>query len=215
MAEHLRRHVTDVRVIDAMLGVPREVFVPSHLRALSYDDRALAIGEGQTISQPLMIAVMLEALKLKHGDRVLEVGTGSGYVAAVLSRLAREVVTVERLPTLLTLAKSRLASMAVRNVLALEAGEELGAPQHAPYDAILVSAGAPHVPRTLVDQLIDGGRLVVPVGSQRSQELVRATSSPFGVQLVRLGGCAFVPLVGKGAWEIGDRDDVSRRLNVQ
>jgi protein-L-isoaspartate(D-aspartate) O-methyltransferase len=215
LARTLRAHVRDVRVIDAMLGVPRELFVPDHLRARAYDDRALPIGEGQTISQPLMIALMVEALELRAGDRVLEVGAGSGYAAAVLARLAREVVTVERLPTLLTLAKSRLASLGAASVRTVEAGDELGVPALAPFDAILVSAGAPHVPRTLLEQLGEGGRLVVPVGTQRSQELVRATKSPVGLQLTRLGGCAFVPLVGKGAWEIGDRDDVSRRLNLQ
>jgi protein-L-isoaspartate(D-aspartate) O-methyltransferase len=215
MADLLRANIRDARVIDAMLQVPREAFVPDHLRTHAYDDRALPIGEGQTISQPLMVALMVEALQLDPADRVLEVGTGSGYVAAILARLARQVVTVERLPTLLTLAKSRLARLTVGNVEVVEAGEILGKPDAAPYDAILVSAAAPHVPRALLDQLAPGGRLVLPVGPQRGQELVRATKSPFGIELVRLGGCAFVPLVGKGAWEIGDRDDVSRRLNVQ
>jgi protein-L-isoaspartate(D-aspartate) O-methyltransferase len=198
-----------------MLAVPREVFVPPHLRSHTYDDRALPIGEGQTISQPLMVALMLEAMQITPGDRVLEIGTGSGYASAVLAHLARDVVTVERLPTLLTLAKSRLAQLAVGNVSVLEAAETLGHPGDAPYDAIVVSAAAPHVPRMLLDQLAAEGRLVLPVGPLRAQELVRATMSAYGTELTRLGRCAFVPLVGKGAWEIGDRDDVSRRLNVQ
>jgi protein-L-isoaspartate(D-aspartate) O-methyltransferase len=209
----LRRHIRDGRVIDAMASIPRERFVPERLGSRAYDDNALPIGEGQTISQPLIVALMVEALRLSSADRVLEVGTGSGYAAAVLSRLASEVITVERIADLSARARQTLHDLHLENVRVETATNELGYKQAAPYDAILVSAGAPHVPRTLLDQLADGGRLVVPIGSRRQQELVRATATPHGIELTRIGPCAFVPLVGDDAWEnVGDR--VSRRPNV-
>jgi len=198
--ESLRRELTDERVVDAIAAVPREEFVPEHLRGQAYDDRALPIGEGQTISQPLMVALMIQALELRPDDRVLEVGTGSGYAAAVLSKLVGEVVTVERNEALLSEARGRLAAPGFANVHAYVAGDELGRPESAPYDAILVSAGAPHVPRPLLDQLADDGRLVIPVGSARSQELVTARKTAHGVELRRHGPCAFVPLIGEDAW---------------
>jgi protein-L-isoaspartate(D-aspartate) O-methyltransferase len=207
--------VHDRRVIDAMAAVPRERFVPPDLRALAYDDRALPIGEGQTISQPLIVALMMEALALKPGDRVLEVGTGSGYQAAVLSRLAREVVTVERIDALLRRAVAVLDELGCANVRAYLAGDALGRPEDAPYDAIVVAAGAPHVPRTLVDQLAPAGRLVLPIGTLRSQELVRVTNTSHGTQLERLGPCAFVPLIAREAWREEDRGEASRRFKVR
>jgi protein-L-isoaspartate(D-aspartate) O-methyltransferase len=211
----LRDVISDPRVIDAMAAVPRERFVPPELHRRAYDDNALPIGEGQTISQPLIVAMMTEALVLSPDDRVLEVGTGSGYQAAVLSRLAREVITVERLPLLLNGAQSRLKALGYENVHAYLAGETLGRYEDAPYDAILVAAGAPHVPRTLIAQLADGGRLVLPVGSRWSQELVRVTNTSHGVELARLGPCAFVPLVGNDAWRPDANGEASRKPKVR
>jgi protein-L-isoaspartate(D-aspartate) O-methyltransferase len=223
MMRLLRREIRDPRVLDAMEAVPREAFVPPQLAQRAYDDGALPIGEGQTISQPLIVALMLEALRLRGDERVLEVGTGSGYVAALLSRLALRAVTVERKPALLAAARRRLEALGVTNVQLFEAGETLGRPEDAPYDGILVSAAAPHVPRVLIEQLAPLGRLVIPVGGLRSQELIRATLTPHGLELQRLGPCVFVPLIGDQAWREdaggtrGDTygDDVSRRSKVR
>jgi protein-L-isoaspartate(D-aspartate) O-methyltransferase len=212
MVDLLRKEVRDQRVVEAMAGVPRDRFVPQHLRTHAYDDRALPIGHGQTISQPLIVGLMVEALQLASGDRVLEIGTGSGYAAAVIARIAREVITVERIPELAERARALMSALGIENVRTLIAGQELGYKACAPYDAILVSAAAPHVPRALVDQLAAGGRLVVPIGTRSHQELVRATKTPFGLELVRLGPCAFVPLIGEGGWDIGET--VSRRANL-
>lgn len=209
----LRRNIDDARVIDAIASTPREVFVASPLRRDAYADRALPIGEGQTISQPLMVALMVQALELRPEDRVLEVGTGSGYVAALLSKLAREVITVERVPALAERAVAVLRSLARDNVAVHLAGDRLGRPEDAPYDAILVSAAAPHVPRTLADQLAPGGRLVIPIGSRRRQELVRVCATAHGLELARLGPCAFVPLIGDDAWP--DAGDASSRISVR
>jgi protein-L-isoaspartate(D-aspartate) O-methyltransferase len=203
MVTLLRRYIHDDRVIDAMASVPREAFVPAHLRARAYDDSALPIGEGQTISQPLMVALSIQAAQVKPEDRVLEVGTGSGYQAAVLSRLAREVVSVERIESLRKHAEAALSGAGFTNVEVHQASDVLGWPARGPYDAIVVAAGAPHVPRALLDQLAPGGRLVIPIGERQGQELVRATNTEHGVELARLGACAFVPLIGEEAWETG------------
>lgn len=200
MLRLLRTSVRDERVIEAMGAVPRERFVPADLRDSAYDDRPLPIGGGQTISQPLIVGIMVEALELRADDVVLDVGTGSGYQAAVLSRLARSVVTVERVESLLSHAAALLAATGCVNVESHLALDELGWPDGAPYDAIVVGAGAPHVPRGLVDQLAPGGRLVLPIGSMRAQELVRVRKTAHGVELERLGPCAFVPLIARDAW---------------
>jgi protein-L-isoaspartate(D-aspartate) O-methyltransferase len=191
----LRRTIRDERVLDAFANVARERFVPRELQEQAYEDRALPIGEGQTISQPLMVALMLEALELQGDEKVLEVGTGSGYQAALLSLLAREVVTVERVPALTEGAKRRLADLGYGNVKVRQAGEELGWEAEAPYDAIIVAAGAPGPPQSLIDQLAMNGRMVVPAGKRAYQELVRVTKSDIGVTLQRLGECRFVPLI--------------------
>lgn len=200
LLDSLRRELRDERVVGAIAAVPREAFVPGELRGQAYDDRALPIGEGQTISQPLMVGLMIQALDPQPNDRALEVGTGSGYAAAVLSKLVRQVVTVERNRLLLEGARARLDELGIKNVGVYVAGEELGRREDAPYDAILVSAGAPHVPRPLLEQLGVGGRLVIPVGSPRSQELVTARNTAHGIELRRHGPCAFVPLIGEEAW---------------
>jgi protein-L-isoaspartate(D-aspartate) O-methyltransferase len=194
------RGVTAPRVTAAMSEVAREDFVPADLLAFAYDDRPLPIGEGQTISQPYIVAVMIEALKLKGGDRVLEIGTGSGYVAALLSKIAAEVFTVERIEPLATAAAKRLKDLGYANVHVLHADGTRGWSEHAPYDAILVSAGAPEVPQSLKEQLDIGGRLVIPVGDQ-TQELVRLVRvSAHQYQEESLTYVRFVPLVGEEGW---------------
>jgi protein-L-isoaspartate(D-aspartate) O-methyltransferase len=192
----LRGEVTDQRVLDALSNVPREAFVPPELRRFAYQDRPLPIGYDQTISQPTMVALMTQALNLRGDEKVLEVGTGSGYQAALLSRLARQVIGVERVGELARAASERLHALGFDNVSVHAAGEVLGWPDEAPYDGIIVSAGAPHTPQSLIDQLGEGGRLVVPVGGRNVQQLVRATKCPYGVTLERLGECRFVPLIG-------------------
>lgn len=214
MLDLLQREIRDTRVIEAMSHVPRERFVPAESRARSYDDNSLNIGEEQTISQPLMVALMLEAMELRPDDRVLEVGSGSGFAAAVLGQLVREVVGVERKRSLLERARETIAVCDFTNIRLHEAGDRLGWAEDAPFNAIVVSAAAPHVPRSLLDQLAADGRLVLPIGGRRAQELVRATKTAHGVELVRLGPCAFVPLIGADAWPEGGPRDASGRINV-
>jgi protein-L-isoaspartate(D-aspartate) O-methyltransferase len=187
-----------------MARIPREWFVPPEWEEAAWENRPLPIGAGQTISQPEIVAVMTEALRLRGNERVLELGTGSGYQTALLAELAREVVSVERVHTLADRARTLLSGMGYDNVLVENAGPVLGAPAHAPYDAIIVTAGAPDVPGVLVDQLTRDGRMVIPVGSRTEQDLVRVTRR--GEQDLRreyLGPCRFVPLIGPGAWPEG------------
>ncbi len=196
----LAHDISDRRVLEAMARVPRERFVPGELRAFAYENRPLPIGYGQTISQPLIVALMTQGLALRGDEKVLEVGTGSGYQAALLSHLAAQVVSVERVPELATRAGRALAELGYTNVRAYAAGETLGWPQEAPYDAIVVTAAAPRVPHELVAQLTPGGRMVVPVGSRDMQELVRMVKRPEGPAPSNLGPCLLVPLLGPGAW---------------
>jgi protein-L-isoaspartate(D-aspartate) O-methyltransferase len=206
LVRSLRREIRDERVLDAFARVPRERFVAPELRPYAYDDRALPIGHDQTISQPLMVAIMTQALRLRGGERVLEVGTGSGYQAAILSLLAREVVTVERVRPLAERAARLLRELGCANVRVFLAGETLGWPVEAPYDAIVVTAGAAEVPQALVDQLAPEGRLVVPAGGRRLQQLVRVTKSDRGVTVEQLGECGFVPLISRqGGWPERER----------
>ena len=198
---HLRRDISDKRVLQAMERVPREAFIPEASQHLAYEDIPLPIGEGQTISQPLIVAMMIASLKLKATDKVLEVGTGSGYQAAIISLLAREVITTERLPALANAAQELLTSLGYHNVTVCPAGEVLGCPEEAPFDAVIVAAGAPRLPRVLLDQLADGGRLTIPVGSRREQDLLLVEKTQEGYSMKSLGPCRFVPLVGPGAWE--------------
>ena len=201
----LSAEISDQRVLSAMEAVPREAFVRTQDADRAYENVALPIGEGQTISQPLMVALMLQALRLEPSDRVLEVGTGSGYEAAVLARLVAEVVTVERVAVLKERARELLGRLGCSNVSVHLAGEVLGWPAGSPYDAIVVAAAAPSVPQELVDQMVPGGRIVVPVGTPFGQELVLVRRNGEQLQVTRLGECRFVPLIGPGAWE-SDQD---------
>ena len=198
----LSGQVRDSRVLRAMARVPRELFVPPELRHRAYSNEPLPIGYGQTISQPLMTAHMTSVLQLAPTDRVQEIGTGSGYQAATLGLLAHRgsVVTVERIPALARHADEMLRFLGMTNVQVLPAGSTLGCPEKAPFDAILVTAAAPQLPQSLVSQLAVGGRLVIPIGSRDSQELVLAIRTGEGVSIKYKGPCRFVPLVGKEAW---------------
>jgi protein-L-isoaspartate(D-aspartate) O-methyltransferase len=192
--------VRDERVLEALRKVPREEFVPAEQRFAAYENHPLPIGYGQTISQPLIVAMMAEALLLKGYERVLEVGTGSGYEAAIISLLADQVVTVERIPELAIEARERLDRLGYANVEVHEADDTLGWPEGAPYDGIVVAAAAPEVPMSLLKQLAENGRLVIPVGGRNTQELVRIVKTPEGAQRHNLGPCRFVPLLGSSAW---------------
>ena len=196
----LAHDVVDQRVLDAVARVPREEFVEAEAAPIAYENRPLPIGYGQTISQPLIVALMTQALMLTGNEKVLEVGTGSGYQAALISLLAARVVSVERVPELATAAAARLDRLGYSNVEVHAVTDELGWPEGAPYDVIVVTAASPDVPRPLLDQLAVNGRLVVPVGSRDLQELVRIVRSPEGAQRHNLGPCRFVPLLGRGAW---------------
>lgn len=192
--------VRDPRVLAAMTSVPREHFVPQALRGAAYADSPLPIGCGQTISQPLMVAILLEALELDGSERVLDVGTGSGYQAALLAELAREVYSIELLPELAERARTNIAVLGYRDVVVVVGDGSQGYPPAAPYDAIAVAAGAPDVPGPLIEQLAPGGRLLIPVGGGLFQRLLRIRRQPEGTTTEDLGGCAFVPLIGVHGW---------------
>ncbi|MBI4467419.1 MAG: protein-L-isoaspartate(D-aspartate) O-methyltransferase [Acidobacteria bacterium] len=195
-----RREVRDPRVLEAFLEVPRHEFVlPEHI-AEAYEDHPLPIGEGQTISQPYMVAVMTEALQLTGRETVLEVGTGSGYQTAILARLAGHVYTIERHGSLSVRAQERLKHLGVANVTCFIGDGSQGYPEAAPFDAILVTAAAPSVPHILVHQLADNGRLVIPVGDMDSQELVQVWKHAGAVVQRTINYCRFVPLTGKYGW---------------
>jgi protein-L-isoaspartate(D-aspartate) O-methyltransferase len=199
------RGVQDPAVLEAMRRVRREAFVPRHLARRAYADQPLPIGQGQTISQPYIVATMTESLRLRPGDRVLEIGTGSGYAAAVLAEIAAEVYTVERLATLAEAARRRLAALRYTNVHVRQGDGSLGWPEHAPYDAIVVTAGGPEVPPSLLKQLAVGGRLVMPVGGNPlAQQLVRVVRTGETIyEREELGDVAFVPLIGAEGWADG------------
>ena len=202
LLQRLRQHDGATRVVEAMGRVPREAFVPAPLRHKAYEDVPLPIGHDQTISQPYIIVMMTAALDLKPTDKVLEVGTGSGYQAAILAELASRVVTVERVPALARSAQALLASLGYgARIDVRQADDALGCPQEAPFDAILVTAGSPKLPRTLLDQLAPGGRLVIPVGSRLEQNLLHVLRTDDTFSIRSLGPCRFVPLVGPEAWQ--------------
>lgn len=197
-----RRGIRDSRVLDAILRIPREDFVASEFRADAYSDSPLPIGYGQTITQPYMTALMAELLRLRGHEKVLDVGTGSGYHAAVLGALARRVVSIERIPELCVLARANLARAGLdANITVLCGDGSLGAPEEAPFDAISVAAASPFVPPALVQQLADPGTLVIPVGDREGQDL-RIVHKQHGTITSRTAsGCRFVPLVGRQGWE--------------
>jgi protein-L-isoaspartate(D-aspartate) O-methyltransferase len=204
MVDHLRSHygIKDERVLDAMNRVPRHFFVPEAIQSQAYKDNALPIASGQTISQPFIVARMTELLELKGRERVLEIGSGSGYQTAVLAMVARKVFAVERIPELAENAKRLLLWLGYRNISFKTADGTEGWKDYAPFDAILVAAGGPEVPKPLVEQLEIGGRMVIPVGpDQKSQNLVRVTRTETGFTTDNCGPCAFVPLIGSHGWE--------------
>lgn len=192
--------IHDERVLEAIATVPREIFIDEVQRNMAYADRALPINMGQTISQPLMVATMTQALQLSGKERVLEIGTGSGYQTAILSRLAAYVVSVERYEQLALRAARSLTQLELANVAVYVGDGSLGWPEEAPYDRILVTAAAPKVPDQLVEQLVEWGMLVIPVGSHERQELLVVHRAPWGKEIRSLGNCVFVPLVGEGGW---------------
>lgn len=192
--------IHDSRVLQAMATVPRELFVPEWQREAAYYDGALAIGDGQTISQPYVVAHMSELLELQGDEKALEVGTGSGYQAAVLSLLAREVYTVERIARLAQQAQAVLAELGHRNVRVRVGDGSLGWPEHAPYDAIIVTCAAPQVPQPLIEQLADGGRFVIPVGPRGMQDLVLVRRRGQKIIHEKCAPVAFVPLIGEHGW---------------
>ena len=201
LIEHLSTEIRDKRVLEVMSRVPREHFVPPENQHLAYEDSPLPIGLDQTISQPFIIALMTEALELRGSEKVLEVGAGSGYQTAILAELARLVITTERLPVLAERAKSVLDSLGYTNIEVHLAEETLGWQSEAPYDTIMVTAGAPSVPVDLLAQLAIGGRMVIPIGSRYVQELYKITRRKKRNIFQNLGSCRFVPLISKDAWE--------------
>jgi protein-L-isoaspartate(D-aspartate) O-methyltransferase len=203
MVEHQlkARGICEKRVLEAMRRVPRHLFVPPVRRDRAYDDTPLPLGEGQTISQPYMVAWMTELLGLEGDETILEVGTGSGYQAAILGVLAKKVYTIERLPMLADAARRLLAELSLDNVEVVVGDGSKGLEEHVPYDGILVTAGSPSVPQVLVEQLADGGRLVIPVGPASMQVLTVITRHGSEVETREMGSCVFVPLVGIYGWE--------------
>jgi protein-L-isoaspartate(D-aspartate) O-methyltransferase len=190
-----RRGIDDGRVLEAMARVPRELFVPADLRDYAYEDAALPLSHGQTVSQPYIVAVTCQALGLEGDERVLDVGTGSGYAAAVLAELAREVHSIERIPELAEQAKASLAAAGYDRVEVHVGDGWLGLPEHAPYDGVAVAAAAPEIPGALWDQLREGARIVLPLGRRRWQELCAIERTPEGPRLVEAVPARFVPLV--------------------
>lgn len=197
-----RRGIADERVLAAMSTIPREWFVDAAVRRHAYDDAALPIASGQSISQPYMVARMTELLAVRPGDRVLEIGTGSGYQAAILARLGARVLSIERFPELAATATAHLDQLDDGDRVEVRVGDgSLGAPDDAPFDGIVVTAGSPEIPAALLEQLAEGGRLVIPVGPRDRQRLILATRHGNDWEQRPEGDCVFVPLVGAGGWQ--------------
>lgn len=199
------RGIRDPRVLEAMRAVPRHCFLPLDLLGEAYADHPVRIGCGQTISQPYMVAIMTELLDLAPEDRVLEIGTGSGYQTAILARLAREVISIERHGALAEQAQCRLADMGYKNITVLVGDGSAGWPEDAPYDAILVTAGSPSLPASLKAQLADGGRLVCPIGGHDLQQLLKVVRRGDAYEEMKSISCIFVPLIGREGWPETDR----------
>lgn len=196
-----RRGIYEQHILDAFLAVPREAFVSAEHAAAAYGDHPLPIAANQTISQPYIVALMIQAARIEPGAAVLEVGAGSGYAAAVISRIAATVVGIERQPELVALARERLHRLGFGNVAIVEGDGTRGWPAAAPYDAILAAASGSHVPPALIAQLAPGGRLVMPIGEPRgAQELVKVTAQDGLLKQEKLGGVRFVPLIGEDGW---------------
>jgi protein-L-isoaspartate(D-aspartate) O-methyltransferase len=201
LLESLRHGIRDKRVLHAMACVPRELFISPDYYYAAYEDMPLSIGFGQTISQPFIVALMTHALNLRGDERVLELGTGSGYQTAILAMLAKQVISIERIDKLAESAKKVLNKLGYKNVEIHNSSQILGWPEGAPYDAIIVTAGAPHIPDILMEQLTSGGTMVIPVGGRWEQDLLKVTKRKRKHLVKSLGGCRFVPLIGQGAWE--------------
>jgi protein-L-isoaspartate(D-aspartate) O-methyltransferase len=196
------RGVKDERVLSAMREIPRHLFVPASYQGAAYNDSPLPIGKGQTISQPYIVAVMTELLMVQPDDRVLEIGSGSGYQAAILGKLAKSVITIERIVEVAEMARANLTRIGITNVTVVTGNGTIGHPGNAPYDAILITAATPSIPPPLIDQMAEGGRLVAPVGSRDLQELVRLTRKEGRTVRELFGGVVFVPLLGEYGWQI-------------
>ncbi len=194
------RGISDPRVLDAMRRVPRHLFVDSWIRDSAYDDMALPIGEGQTISQPYMVAIMTELLELTGDEKVLEIGTGSGYQAAVLAELSKEVYTIERIESLMEKAGEKFAALGYGNIRTKTGDGTLGWPEKAPFDRITITAASPKIPEPLMEQLAMDGILLVPMGSRFSQQLLKIRKTRHGVTEEYHTPCVFVPLIGEHGW---------------
>ena len=203
MVEHqiAARGIHDPGVLAAMLEIPRHLFIPPPYDRAAYDDNPLPIGNGQTISQPYIVALMTELLHLKPTDNVLEIGAGSGYQAAIISRLVRKLTTIERIAAIAELARTNLKSLGIDNVVVLEGDGTTGYPDNAPYEGIIITAATPTVPQPLIDQLADGGTLVAPVGGHDIQELITLHKQGRSIIQESHGGVRFVPLIGQHGWE--------------
>ena len=195
------RGIDDSRVLDAMARVPRHLFVPPQLVWEAYADQPLPIGEGQTISQPFIVALMTQALRLPAKAEVLEIGTGSGYQTAVLAELAEMVLTIERSSSLSARAKETIGKLGYNNIEFVVGDGTIGLPESAPFDRIIATGSLPRIPSALCDQLRDGGTCVMPIGDRTMQELVQITREGKGLKQKDLGGCCFVPLIGKDGWK--------------
>jgi protein-L-isoaspartate(D-aspartate) O-methyltransferase len=195
------RGIRDERLLSAMKRVPRHLFVDEHIQHKAYDDMALSIGEGQTISQPYMVAIMTELLELKGDEKVLEIGSGSGYQAAILGELSKEVYTVERIAVLAEKAENKFRSLGYKNIHVKVGDGTMGWPEQAPFDRIILTAGTPRIPEPLIKQLSDESILVAPVGDRFSQQLLRITKSKGKISEQYHTPCVFVPLIGKYGWE--------------
>jgi len=201
MVDRLRQKgISDARVLETMTHIPRHLFIEEAMQVRAYNDHPLPIGSGQTISQPFMVALMTQLLEVDKRSRVLEIGAGSGYQTAILAYLARRVYAVERIPELAQIARSRLRKLKLHNAIVKAFDGSSGWREHAPYDGILVAASSPHIPQPLVDQLAVGGRLVIPVGDEKLQRLIRVIKGQEHHEVEDHGGCVFVKLLGKHGW---------------